>query len=196
MVIPDWLVNLLQKRGLLSSEPQRIEQKIAKLEDERREIRSKISDMLKDLQKTKMEYRVLFPKFQTAQEPEKGLLAIELRSLKNKIENGTAELTELIQNRVKVLDALIQTENMKKFAIEHGIRVEDIEDATIFKEEYSEMLSEEVSALDDLTSTKIVNSNTDKSYENLTESKPANDYSDLVGPSSEKENSQTETLKA
>ena len=143
-----------------------------------------------------MEYRVLFPKFQTAQEPEKGLLAIELRSLKNKIENGTAELTELIQNRVKVLDALIQTENMKKFAIEHGIRVEDIEDATIFKEEYSERLSEEVSALDDLTSTKIVNSNTDKSYENLTESKAANDYSDLVGPSSEKENSQTETLKA
>ena len=34
MVIPDWLVNLLQKWGLLSSEPQRIEQKIAKLEDE------------------------------------------------------------------------------------------------------------------------------------------------------------------
>ena len=117
MNLPDWLANIFQNLGLLSSEKEMIEKEIAKLEEERRELRCNISENIKELGKKKTEYQALFPKFQAAQEPEKGLLAIELRSLKSMIEDGTSELSILISSKVKVLDSLIQTEKLMSFTI-------------------------------------------------------------------------------
>lgn len=183
MNLPDWLANIFQNLGLLSSEKEMIEKEIAKLEEERRELRCNISENIKELGKKKTEYQALFPKFQAAQEPEKGLLAIELRSLKSMIEDGTSELSILISSKVKVLDSLIQTEKMKLFALEHNIPVEKIEEATFAKEEINEQLAEEVEALKDLQNTRIGNEETtEKTYGDLEVNNVKNNYDDLTGP--------------
>ena len=183
MVIPDWLAALLEKLGLKSSPVEQLRRKIAGYEDERREIKEQIKSNIQLLSKKKSEYQTLYPKFEAAQEPEKGLLAIELRSLKDAISNGSAEITELIQTKVKVLDTLIRKNTTVLFGMEHGIKTDEIEDTSFVVETMAEDLQEEVAALSNLNEVSITAASEPvfsvDNYADLAPQKTEKNYDDL-----------------
>ena len=185
MVIPDWLAALFEKLGLKTSPIDKLRRQIAGLEDERREIKEQIKRNIRQLTGKKCEYQALYPKFEAAQEPEKGLLAIELRSLKDEITSGAAELTSLIQSKVKVLDTLIHKNSLVLFGMEHGVKVADIEATTVKVEVMAESLQSEVNALEDLNSTSVTSPSAVDSapvadnYADLTPKQPEPKYEDL-----------------
>ena len=185
MVIPDWLAALFEKLGLKTSPIDKLRRQIAGLEDERREIKEQIKHNIRQLTGKKCEYQALYPKFEAAQEPEKGLLAIELRSLKDEITSGAAELTSLIQSKVKVLDTLIHKNSLVLFGMEHGVKVADIEATTVKVEVMAGALQAEVDALEDLNSTSVTSPSAVDSapvadiYTDLTPKQPEPKYEDL-----------------